>query len=280
MPVMNSGALDSHSPSAVGLTRLSKRLSFPPGGEALYRSILRLVDLSPEDEFVVVPWGRGVRAVFVARATDAAGSGADPDPIMVDVANDRAKTAGMGPRLHFETAPLHELPYQDAVFDLAMGEIELAAAADPPAAVRELVRVTRPGGTVVLIQPVWMRAVERERAEGLVERLGIRPQLVVEWKQMLRDAGITDLVVEDWSDAAASQHQPSVLGGLAELFTVRGRLRLLPRAWDRWGFRGVRAVMSRERELRRLIHEERVLGVSLIKGVRAGDHPRSEGEGQ
>lgn len=254
------------------------RLSFHPGGEALYRSILRLVGLGPDGEFVVVPCGRGVSALFLARATDAAGAGVDPDRAAVDVANHRAKTAGMGERLHFDTAPLQELPYQDAVFDLAMGEIELAAAADPPAAVRELVRVTRPGGTVVLIQPVWVRAVEPERGTELVERLGIRPHLVVEWKQMLKDAGVTDLVVEDWSDAAASQHQPSVLGGLAELFTFRGKLRLLPRAWERWGWKGVRAVLSRERELRQLIQEERVLGVSMIKGTRGGNAWQGEDE--
>lgn len=278
MPEPRSGALDSHSPSAVGLTRLSKRLSFPPGGEALYRNILRLVALSPEDEFVIVPCGRGVSALFVARATDAIGSGADPDASLVDVASDRAKNAGIGDRLHFETAPLDNLPYQDAVFDLALGEVELGAAADPPAAVRELARVTRPGGTVVLIQLVWTRAVDPQRSADLVERLGVRPQLVVEWKQMLRAAGITNLVVEDWSDAASSQDQPSVLGGLAELFTLQGKLRLLPRAWKRWGWKGVRAVLSREQELRRLLQEERVLGISLIKGTRTGELEENEDE--
>lgn len=278
MPEPRSGALDSHSPSAVGLTRLSKRLSFPPGGEALYRNILRLVALSPEDEFVIVPCGRGVSALFVARATDAIGAGADPDARLVDVASDRAKNAGMGDRLHFENAPLENLPYQDAVFDLALGEIELGAAADPPAAVRELARVTRPGGTVVLIQLVWTRAVDPQRSAELIERLGVRPQLAIEWKQMLRAAGITNLVVEDWSDAAASQDQPSVLGGLAELFTWRGKLRLLPRAWKRWGWKGVRAVLSREQELRRLLQEERVLGISLIKGTRTGELEDNEDE--
>lgn len=270
MPEMTSGALDSHSPSAVGLTRLSTRLSFPPGGEALYRSVLRLVDLDQAGEFVLVPCGRGRSALFVSESTGAGGAGADPDPLMVSVASDRARRAGLAGRLHFENAPLHDLPYQDAVFDLALGEIELGAAANPLEAVRELARVTRPGGTVVLIQLVWTRALETARSEELVERLGVRPLMLMQWKQMLRDVGIVDLHVEDWSDSASSESRPSVLGGLAELFTLRGKLLLLPRAWRRWGWRGVRAVMSRERELRRLLHEDQVLGVSLIKGTREG----------
>ena len=271
---MTPGALDSHSPSAVGLTRLSTRLSFPPGGEALYRSLIRLVELDETSEFLLVPCGRGRSALFVAETTGAAGAGADPDPLMASVATDRAKEAGLAGRLHFEQAPLHELPYQDAVFDVALAEIELGAAADPDAAVRELARVTRPGGAVVMIQLIWLRSLTEERRTDLVEQLGVRPRMLMEWKQMLREAGIVDLHVEDWSDSATSRSRPSVLGGLAELFTLRGKLLLLPRAWRRWGWRGVRAVLSRERELRRLLEDEQVLGVTLIKGTRAAPAPQ------
>jgi SAM-dependent methyltransferase len=274
MPEPNPGALDSHSPSAVGLTRLSTRLSFPPGGEALYRSILRLVELTDRSEFVLVPCGRGQSALFVAESTGASGAGADPDAHMVEVATERLRGQVVRGRIHFEQAPLDDLPYQDAVFDMALGEIELGAAQDAPAAVRELARVTRPGGMVVLVQLVWTRTLPAERQAELVGRLGVRPLMLVEWKQMLREAGITDLHVEDWSDSAASRSQPSVLGGLAELFTVRGKLRILPRAWRRWGWRGVRAVLSRERELRRLIEDEQVLGVALIKGTREATNGR------
>lgn len=268
MPENTSGAQDSHGPSAVGLTRLSQRLSFPPGEEALYRSILRLVELGPEDEFVVAPCGRGVGALFLAENTGAAGSGSDPDEVMVGVANHRARAAGIAARMHFDRAPVDDLPYQDAVFDVALGTMELAAATDPQAVLRELVRVTRPGGTVVLVQLVWTRAADPASADELVARLGVRPRLVMEWKQMLRDVGVTDLVVEDWSDSASPQQQPSVLEGFAELFTFRGKLELLPRAWHRWGWKGVRAVLSREEGLRHLLEEQRVLGVSLIKGSR------------
>lgn len=259
---------EAHGPSAVGLMRLSSRLSFPPGGEAMYRSILRLVELSAGSEFVMVPCGRGRSARFIAETTGASGAGADPDPEMVDVATRRARRARISDRLHFEEAPLEALPYQDEVFDLAIGELELSAAYDPLAAVRELVRVTRPGGTVVLVQLVWTRTLDEAREDELAARLGVRPRMLVEWKQLLREAGIDDVTVEDWSDAASSHNQPSVLSGLAELLTIRGRLRLLPRAWKRWGWVGIRAVLTREHELRHLLEEERALGVHLIKGSR------------
>lgn len=276
MPEQRQGALESPGPSAVGLTRLSTRLSFPPGGEALYRSILRLVDLAEGSEFLVVPCGRGQGAIFVAQSTGAAGAGADPDPAMVAVASERAKAEDLAGRLHFEQSPLDDLPYQDAVFDLVLAELELGAARDPEAAVRELARVTKPGGTVVLVQLIWLGALEAERREEVVEELGVRPLMLVEWKQMLREAGVDGLHVEDWSDSAASQSRPSVLGGLSQLFTVRGQLLLLPRAWRRWGWRGVKAVLSRERELRQLLEDEQVLGVCLIKGTRQASSESGE----
>jgi SAM-dependent methyltransferase len=276
MPEPTEGALEALSPSAVGLTRLSARLSFSSGGEALYRSFLRLVDLSPASEFLLVPSGRGRSARFVAETTGAAGAGADPDEELVAVASERARTHGLSARLHFEHAPLDDLPYQDGVFDLALGEVELAAAKDPARAVRELVRVTRPGGTVVLIQLVWLRSLAEERRVGLVQRLGICPLMLVEWKQILRDAGVEDVQVEDWSDAASSPRRVPVLGGLAELFTVRGKARILPRAWRRWGWRGVRAVLARENELRRLLQTERVLGVAVMRGQVKMDRDHEE----
>ena len=99
------------TPSAFGLARLSPRSGFPPGGENLYRHILRLVEVSPEHEFVIVPCGRGTASVFLADGSGASGAGADPSDDLVDRATARAKDAGLAERLHYEQAPLENLPY-------------------------------------------------------------------------------------------------------------------------------------------------------------------------
>lgn len=274
MPELSQGALDSHGPSAVGLMRLSSRLSFPPEGVALYRSILDRAELSEASEFVLIPCGRGRSARFIAEATGAGGAGADPDSSLVGVASDRARRAGLADRLHFESASLDDLPYQDAVFDLALGEIELSSLHDPSSAVGELLRVTKPGGTVVLVQLVWQRSVADESRDELVGRLGLRPRMPTDWERMLSDAGAVGVRVEEWANASGPQDATG-LRGLTELFTLRGKVRLVFRAWNRWGWRGVRSVLSRNRELRRLLEEERVLGGCLITGRRRAES-RSE----
>lgn len=257
-------------PSVLDLVRLSTEVVFPPGGQEMYRQIGRLVGLEPGMEVLDAACGRGVVAQFLAQTHGVQGIGVDPDPVLVAEAERRAREAEMGGRLSYESAELDDLPYKDGIFDVAIGELGLAALADPKRAVAELARVTKPLGCVVLVQLIWTGHVDPERREILVQHLGARPLILVEWKQHLRDAGVVDLVVEDWSDAP-SPFRPAAGGpfpDFAEIFTLREKLGIMRRALRRWGWRGVRGAIVREREIHRLLTHERVLGLSMIKGVR------------
>lgn len=255
------------------LVRLSPELLFPPGGEELYRHIALLTDLSPGDEVVDVACGTGVALEYFVREHGVHGSGVDADPRMVERAEERAKEAGYVDRLHFQEAAHDDLPYVDEIADVAVGELGLAARADPEAAVRELSRITKPMGQVVLIQLVWTVQVSPERREVLVEHLGARPLVLVEWKRLLRSAGIVDLHVEDWT-AEETAFRPQVkmpFPDFAELFSVWQKIRILRRAWSRWGWRGVWGALAREQEVHRLLTRERLLALTLVKGTKWKD---------
>ena len=51
-------------------------------------------------------------------------------------------------------------------------------------------------------------------------------------------------------------------------FTTREKLGILRRALRRWGWRGVKGALVREREIHRLLTREKVLGLTMIKGTR------------
>ncbi|MEK9501568.1 methyltransferase domain-containing protein [Gaopeijia maritima] len=255
------------------LVRLSRRRLFPPGGEALYRQIAVLTGMGEDAEVLDVGCGKAVTLEYFVREFGVHGSGIESDPQLVDEALERLREAELGDRVQVQQAPADSLPYRDAIFDITVGEVGMTADADPAEAVRELVRVTRPGGTVVLVQLVWLAPVEPHRRALLEDHLGVRPRILVEWKRLLREAGVTDLHTEDWSDPDTAFRPGGVkpFPDFAELFSLGEKIGILRRAWARWGWTGVRTVLSREREVHRLLTRERILGLDLLKGTRMPD---------
>lgn len=260
------------------LVRLSRRSLFPPGGVELYRQIALLTDLGPGLEVLDVACGPGICLEYFVTEFEVHGSGVDYDAAMVATAEERARERGLAERMQFQHGSLDALPYRDAIFDVVVGELGLAARADPAAAVGDLVRVTKPGGKVVLVQLVWKAPVEEARRSVLAEHLGARPLMLVEWKRILRECGVGNLHTEDWSDeeTAFRPQLKKPFPDFSELFTVPEKLGILRRAWGRWGFQGVRTALTRELEVHRVLTRERILGLDLVIGTKVEAGAASE----
>jgi ubiquinone/menaquinone biosynthesis C-methylase UbiE len=239
----------------------------------LYRQIALLTDMTSENEVLDVACGKGVSLEYFVREFEVVGSGVDIDASLVEQAEARSRDLGMAERLQFQIGRSDELPYRDEIFDVAVGEIGLASHCEPEKAVRELVRVTKPGGFVVLVQLVWKAPVEEERQDVLVEHLGARPRMVVEWKRFLREAAVEEVHTEDWSDQETSFRSAVAkpFPDFAELFSLPEKIGIVRRAWRQWGWRGVYTVLGRERAVHRLLTRERILGLDLLKGRKAGE---------
>jgi SAM-dependent methyltransferase len=258
------------APSMLDLVRLSPRLLFPPGGEELYRQIAILTGMAEGMEVLEVGCGKAVPLEYFVTEYGVHGSGVEGDARLVQQAVERARTRSLGDRMQVQQAPADALPYRDGIFDVAVGEVGMTAMVDPARAVSELVRVTRPGGSVVLVQLVWRAPVEEERRALVEEHLGVRPLMLVEWKRLLRGNGVEGVHSEDWTDRQTAFRPGPVkpFPDFAELFSLPEKLGILRRAWSRYGWRGVRAVLAREREVHRLLSRDRIIGLDLLKGVR------------
>ena len=259
------------------LVRLSPRSIFPPGGKELYRQIAVLAGFEAGDEVLVVPCGSGVTLEYFAREFEIQGSGVDPDPVMAGKAEDRFRSSEGRGRVQIQHASVDDLPYRDGIFDAVVAELGLTAWADPREAIRELVRVARPGGRIAVVHLVWKAPVEEERREALSQHLGVRPLMLVELKRILRDAGVSRLHVEGWTDEETA-FRPAVkkpFPDFAELFTLPEKIGILRRAWSRWGWKGVRTAVTRELTVHRLLTRERILGLDLVMG-RKVEHPEAE----
>jgi len=266
---------EEHSPSVpsmLDLVRLSSKRLFPPGGIELYRQIALLTEMAPGHEVLDVAAGKGVPLEYFATEFETTASGVELDPDMVEEADWWSRELQAAHRLQFQAGRSDALPYRDEIFDVAIGEIGLSNHCDPADAVRELVRVTKPGGFVVLVQLVWKAPVDEVRRAVLSDHLGARPLMVVEWKRLLREAGVEDVHVEDWSDDQTSFRSTVVkpFPDFAEMFSLGERLAILRRAWKKWGWRGVSAALAREQEVHKLLTSERILGLDLLRGRKAG----------
>jgi SAM-dependent methyltransferase len=95
-------------------------------------------------------WGRLLANVLPA---DAIVIGLDREPAWVEEATLRAGEAGLRDRFSYRQGVAEALPFGDASFDLVTCQTLLIHVPDPRAAIREMVRVTKPGGLVLASEP-------------------------------------------------------------------------------------------------------------------------------
>jgi ubiquinone/menaquinone biosynthesis C-methylase UbiE len=104
-------------------------------------------------------------------APDVELTGVDLSPAMLRQARRRAAELGLKPA--FRVADVEHLPFDDASFDTVVCALGLCSIPRPDAAVREMARVLKPGGTLLLLDhigswwpPVWL-------GQWLIERITI-----------------------------------------------------------------------------------------------------------
>ena len=128
--------------------RLSSALSF--GQDPRWRAAL--VDtVAPKagDRVLDVATGTGMVAAELRRRADCSVVGIDQSPEMLAAA--RARFAD-DPRVELIEGQAEELPFADESFDALTFTYLLRYVEDPPATVRELARVVRPGGRVASLE--------------------------------------------------------------------------------------------------------------------------------
>ncbi len=254
-------------PAVLRLVQLVMLGRWRATGEELYRQVADLAGAGPGTELLVAGSGDGVTAEWLAARTGAAVTGVDPDPARIARAEARLRSSDPGNRITYEVASLDDLPHETSVFDAAVGETAVAAAANPARALKELVRVTKPLGHAVLLLPTWTSEIAEENREALAERLGLRPRLLVEWKQVLREAGLVDITVQDWSDGGPSARGLTPREPMPAL-TWREKAHIAGRAWRRRGWRAARTAVKREMALLEELSRDRALGFQLLTGVK------------
>jgi ubiquinone/menaquinone biosynthesis C-methylase UbiE len=126
--------------------------------------------------------------------------GLDIAPPMLDIAKRRCASL---PQVAFGMADVIRLPYDDASFDIALASQVYEYVEQVDQALKELARVIRPGGRVVLVDTDWESAVWASHDDARMRRVIEtwnehipHPQLPRTLKRRMESAGFSNVRVE------------------------------------------------------------------------------------
>ena len=165
------------------------------------RSITRLA-VRPGEAVLEVGCGTGVFLPGLAAGVGPEGRvvGLDHSPAFLEEARTRLAGASLADRVELVEGDVHRLPFADATFDAAHCERVLMHVEDPPRAVREMFRVVRPGGRVVIAE-VYAAGARMAHPDPEAEQLisarlvsGIRnPSMGIDLRGLLIRSGFTEV---------------------------------------------------------------------------------------
>ena len=180
-----------------------------PGEAALASEALRLVGLKRGERFLDVAAGPGGMSLPAARL-GAKVLATDWSPAMIERFEARVREEGLSDA-EGRVMDAHDLKIEDDTFDVSGSQFGVMLVRDQPLALREMVRVTKPGGRVLVIaygSPADFEALQFFIAalqsvvpdfEGLpddpppLEFQVADPEVL---RQRLTDAGLSDVVVD------------------------------------------------------------------------------------
>jgi ubiquinone/menaquinone biosynthesis C-methylase UbiE len=147
------------------------------GGYEATDTLHILCHVEEAQEVLDVGCGIGVGPAYIARRYGCRVMAVDLSAKMLAWAEQRARREGVSDLVSFRQADVRELPFEDDRFDAVLVESVLAFVEDQDRAIRELIRVTRPGGYVGLNEAYW---TEKPSAELLSYSASIGPQILTE----------------------------------------------------------------------------------------------------
>ncbi len=145
---MNYKKIDAASYDGVAAEfgRLTERFSAP-----IAMRMIELAQLKPSNCILDVGTGTGLVALRVARLlTGGRVIGIDHSPGMIEQACAKAHRSGLGEVATFRQSDAEQLEFSDQSFDIVLSLYALFHFPDPLRALREMHRVLRPGGRVVI----------------------------------------------------------------------------------------------------------------------------------
>ena len=192
------------------------------GGFAATDELIFLCHIADAKEVLNVGCGIGVGVAYIARKFGCRVVGVDISEKMIEWSHLRACEEGVEDKVDLRVASVLDLPFEDDRFDAVMVESVLAFVDDKSRAIRECIRVTRPGGYVGLNESFWAKEPSPEMVALAQDSMGGSIPTAATWEALWKKSGLSD--------------QTMSLRRVDTSHEVRDRLRWVGRRWAIRGF--------------------------------------------
>ena len=127
----------------------------PPAIQASMRLMLERIALAPGEAVLDIGCGPGTDVFDMVELVGPAGRLVGLDASEVMIAEARRRTKELHVPITFEVGEVQALPFPDGTFDVCRAERLLEHLPDAERALTEMVRVTRPGGRILVFDFDW-----------------------------------------------------------------------------------------------------------------------------
>jgi ubiquinone/menaquinone biosynthesis C-methylase UbiE len=131
-----------------------------PGGPAEVSEMLQGHDILGKRILDIGSGLGGVDALLVNEHGAGEVIGIDVEEQLIEAARERISRQRLGDRISFQLVDPGPLPFLDCSFDVVFSKDALVHIADKPALYREMIRVLRPGGSMIAADWLWSEAAE------------------------------------------------------------------------------------------------------------------------
>jgi ubiquinone/menaquinone biosynthesis C-methylase UbiE len=141
------------------------------GIQRLKRAAIEQCRLSSGASVLDAGCGTGLETIRLAKLVAPSGTVVGIDASEKFLTEARRRAAGLGLPIDYRQGDAQQLPFPEKTFDVARAERLFPYMADPERALSELVRVTKPGGAVSLIEPDFETVTINVSDRSLVRKI-------------------------------------------------------------------------------------------------------------
>jgi len=171
-----------------------------PGGLELTARLAEVAQIKSNSLVLDIASGRGTTACFLSNRLDCRIIGVDLSIISASLAGKKAQKEGVAQKVRFAVADAEYLPFADASFDVVISECAFSLLPDKDTGAKQIVRVLKPGGRLVITDVVLQFPLSPElKTQVLFDSCFSGAETLEGYREIFKRAGLDEEIYEDHS---------------------------------------------------------------------------------